>query len=615
MSTLSPHRVRERAAGARAVLLGAFVLLAGSFFKAQIIDREGYRLQSATNRLREVRLAAPRGTIFDRYGNIIAENEPGYSIKLFAPSEDSLRAVLARIRKLIPFDSSAEEQVLRRYAGARYQPALLTGTASFEDVSRLEEHRYLLPGLVVQTEPRRVYRTRGAVAHLVGYVGEVSEGDLAEERFPGARLGTIAGRDGLEQEYDSLLRGVEGSRYIEVDARGRMVREDAATFFVAPIPGSPIRTTIDLPLQVFIDSLWQAALPGTRGAMIAMTPDGEILALYSAPTFDPNAFVGGIPGRTWAELTRDPAKPLFNRATRGKYPPASPFKLATAAIALKRGIVAFGTRMPEPCRGGLQYGNRFFRCWKREGHGSLDLTGAIALSCDVYFYQLGLRIGLSNLLEEGTRLGFGKRTGVDLGSEVEPTYPPSTAYYDRFYGPRRWSSAVTLNLAIGQGENDQSLVGMTQFYAALAGNGTAEPPHVVRPPAGARSRGLGLTTAQLEGLRTSMMDVVRRGTAAASGGRELNVAGKTGTAQNPHGKDHGWFIAFAPADNPKIVIGSIMEFALHGSSVAPHVVRVIRRYLSRFDPTLARARVNVAVQQDSAPRVVEVPVDTTGAGR
>ncbi|MGQ0703475.1 MAG: penicillin-binding protein 2 [Gemmatimonadales bacterium] len=610
MSSFTSERLRERTTRIRAILLGAFLLLAAAFFRAQVVEVSGYRLQSAKNRLRQVPLLAPRGEILDREGRVIADNVPGYTVKLFAPSADSLRAVLRRIATLVPLDSGAMETIVRRFQGARYQPALVFSGARFEAVSRLEENRYLLPGLVVQTEPRRVYTGGPAVAHLVGYVGEVSEEELKRGRFLGARMGSIIGRDGLEQQYDSVLRGIDGIRYTEVDARGRMVREEVATGSLPPIRGLPIKTSIDLSLQLFVDSLWRAALPDTRGAIMAMTPTGEVLALYSAPTFDPNDFIGGIDPTRWAELNTDSARPLLNRALRGTYPPASTFKLALAVMALRRGVADFDTQMPQPCRGGYQFGNRFFRCWKREGHGTLSLMGAIRHSCDTYFYQLGLRLGLPYFLEEGTRLGFSERTGIDLGSESRSFFPPNTAYYDRVRGPRGWTNAVTLNLAIGQGENAQSLVNLMRFYAALAGDGQLRQPYLVQQIPDRSPISLGLVPHQLEGIRTSLAEVVRAGTAAASGGQEINVAGKTGTAQNPHGKDHGWFIGFAPADNPRVVVGAIMEFKEHGSSVAPYVVQVIRRYLAERDPALARARLRFPVVEDSVPRPTDIGPDT-----
>ena len=609
MSAFTSERLRERTTITRVVLGLVFFVLAGAFFRAQVLEVNAYRLASEKNRLRQVMLLAPRGEILDREGRVIADNVPGYTVKLFAPSADSLRAVLGRLGTMVPFDSTDVQTVVRRYESAPYQPALVFSGARFETVSRLEENRYALPGLVIQTEPRRIYPGGKAVAHVVGYVGEVSDDELKRDRFPNSRMGSIVGRDGLEQQYDGDLRGTDGVRFTEVDARGRMVREEVEAASLTPIRGLPIRTTIDLPLQLYIDSLWSAALPGTRGAMVAMTPKGEILALYSAPAFDPNDFVGGIASDKWGLLNTDEAKPLMNRAVRGIYPPASPFKLALTVMALRRGIATFDTHMPEPCRGGYQYGNRFFGCWRREGHGSLDLAGAIRQSCDTYFYQLGLRLGLPYVLEEGTKLGFGERSGIDIGHEVRPIWPANTAYYDRLRGPRGWTNAVTLNLSIGQGENSQTLINMMRFYAALAGDGVMTAPYLVKR-ADSTKVSLGLDSAQLAGIRSALSDVVQRGTAAASGGREIDMAGKTGTAQNPHGPDHGWFIGFAPATNPQIVVGSIMEFKLHGTVVAPYVAQVIRRYLTERNPDLSKAKVRFQAVEDSVPAPKEILQDS-----
>jgi penicillin-binding protein 2 len=422
-------------------------------------------------------------------------------------------------------------------------------------------------------------------------------------------MGNIVGKDGLELEYDRVLRGQNGVRYIEVNARHRMVREEGAAPPVAPIAGEPIRTTLDLALQLYVDSLWTADI-AYNGSLVAVDPAGEILAFYSAPSFDPNQFVGGISDSIWRHYNEDPAKPLLNRVLRGRYPPASPFKLATVAMALRRGLVNPDSYMPEPCRGGMQYGNRFFRCWKPEGHGYQNLVGAVATSCDVYFYQLGLRLGVRTILEEGHALGFSEATGIDLPKEVSSSMPGSTAWYDQRYGPRGWSQAASLNLAIGQGENDQTLLNMVRFYQGLAGDGRLIAPHLVEPRAGATPRDLGLTPEHLRLLRRSMAEVVQSGTAAASRGREINMAGKTGTAQNPHGEAHGWFIGYAPADDPKIVVGAFFEFGLHGSSVAPYVARVIRRYLESVDPSLRGATIRVEFPADTAPRSLPVVPDT-----
>jgi penicillin-binding protein 2 len=427
------------------------------------------------------------------------------------------------------------------------------------------------------------------------------------------------GKAGLERAYDDTLRGAEGVRYIEVNARGRLVREEASTATLPPTPGRPILTTIDLDLQRYIDSIWPA---GVRGAMVAMTPSGEVRALYSAPSYDPNAFVGGISTAVWRSLNSDAAKPLLNRAMIGRYPPASPFKLAVAAMGLKRGLIGFDTHMPLPCSGGMQLGNRYFRCWKKEGHGSLDLVGAVAASCDVYFYQLGLRLGLEAILKDGVLLGFRDPSGIDLPSEQRPIYPATTAYFDKLYGPRNWSPpATTLNFSIGQGENTQTLINMVRFYEGLAGDGQSEQPYVVRRDPNAETHDFGLTAAQLLGLRRALTAVAERGTASAiinatpgSHAKVLQIAGKTGTAQNPHGLDHRWFIAMAPADQPELIVGGIMEnVGLHDPLVVRNVYLALRRYVLGPDSSGAAVKVQISIPEDAGV-VLPAPGDDQAPG-
>ncbi len=610
MNGFDSYQVRRRASAARWVLSFAFAVLIGAFFRTQVIQHDKYQLRAETNRLRAIPLEPPRGAILDWKGEIVAENLPGFAVKLLAPSTDSLRAVLHRVARVVPIDTGSLPDIERRWRAARYQPVVVIGDATFETVSRLEEHRAVLPGLIIQSEPKRVYPRGQAVAHLVGYVSEVTETDLENKRFPDATLGSIVGKAGLEREYDSILRGRAGVRYAEVNARGRLVREDVGTASLAPVAGKPLVTTIDLDLQRFIDSIWP---PGVLGAMIAMTPKGEIRALYSAPTYDPNLFVGGISSADWRRLNGDPARPLLNRAINGRYPPASPFKLATAAMALKRGIIDFNTHMPVPCSGGYRLGNRVFKCWKKEGHGSLDLVGAVAQSCDVYFYQVGQRLGLDHIVEEGAAMGFAGRSGIDLPSEQMSIYPTTTAYFDSLYGPRNWSAPATiLNFSIGQGENTQTLINMVQFYQALAGDGRDVPPHLVKPRPGIAGHDLGLSDQQLRVLRRSLIAVLEQGTGARSRRQGLQIAGKTGTAQQARGKkDHGWFIGFAPAEEPQLVVGAIMEEAEHGSLVGPYVANALVRYILGPDTVAAAPRRAVVVQEaferDSAPRPEEIP--------
>ena len=596
-----PFVLALRAAVARNGLIAVFLLLLGSFFRLQVLQHDRYRLKSESNRLRAIPLAAPRGLILDRHGAVIAENVPGYSVSLLADDEASLRRMLRTLQPLLPLDSAETERVVSRFVSAPYQPVVLVKDAPFGLVSRLEEHRVELPGLVIETEPKRDYPDSSMVAHLVGYVGEVTQQEL-EGIHSGRKPGALVGKDGLERQYDSTLTGSDGVRFVEVDALGRVVREQGAASTLQAVPGRVLHTTIDLALQRYVASIFP---PGRRGAIVAMDPwTGDILALYSSPAYDPNAFVGGIAPELWDTLNTDPSRPLLDRAIAARYPPASTFKLATTVMALRDGAVTFASHMPEPCRGGFQYGNRFFKCWEPRGHGSLNLEQAIAASCDAYFYQLGLRLSVKAILAGGAYLGFGARSGIDLPGELRPAFPDS-GYYDRVYGRNGWTQAVALNLAIGQGENAQTPINMVRFYATLANGGRLVRPHILAgtlPPLGT----VDLSDTTFLAIREALIAVVERGTARAVRLASLKLAGKTGTAQNPQGPNHGWFIGFAPADHPQIVVGGVMEGVGHGTAVAPYVARVIERYVLGPDTT-ARGRA-----ADNVP--LAVPEDTSTGG-
>ena len=601
MNAFHPHLLDQRIRGARLIVWAVMGVILLAFFRTQILGHGKFQLQSETNRLRPIPLPAPRGVITDRNGRVLAENVPGYAVALLPGPERDLRAALGLIGQIVKLDSGAVDRILQRHRRLPYHPAVVLPDASYEVVAALEERRLLIPGLVIQTEPKRYYPDSGLAAHLVGYVGEITETELASGRHGTVRPGGLVGKDGLERIYDDSLRGSDGVRFVEVSARGGMVREADEAPALQPLPGMPLHTSIDLDLQRYIATIFPA---GQRGAVLAMNPNtGEILALYSAPGYDPNAFVGGVDPRYWRSLNENPAHPLLNRAIQARYAPGSIWKLAMATMALKRGIITSRSHMPIPCRGGLPYGNRFFRCWKAQGHGDLSLTDAIAHSCDVYFYQLGLKITLASLLEDANAWGFRRRTGIDLPGEIASEFPTGTEYYDRLYGPRRWTSAVTLNLAIGQGENAQTLVSMVRLYQMLATSGESRTPYVVRPRE-APNASFDIGSDQLGILRNAMLSVVERGTARASRLAEIAIAGKTATAQNPHGPDHGWFVGFAPAEKAEIVVGAIIEFSRHGSSVAPLVSRVIARYLGA-DATLANT-MRLVLPSDSAPDPIQI---------
>jgi penicillin-binding protein 2 len=575
-----PNEIARRARIASWALVGIFALLLSAFFKTQVVNYAKYSQQSETNRLREVPLPAPRGIIYDRNNQVIAENVPGYTVSILASSSDSLRAALTRLSAIIPLPAEQIDLAVRRYLRARNRPTAILSDASFDVVSVLEERRIDFPGLIIQSAPKRYYPDGAAVASFVGYVGEVTESELTMPRYQGYKTGQQVGKNGLEREYESRLRGREGVRFVEVDALGRVVREAGARDEVPAQAADPLYTNIDLPLQRFTAQIFGDSL---QGGAIAIDPKtGGVLALYSAPSYNPNSFIGGIPPELWKALNSDPRRPLFNKVTQGRYPPGSTWKLATAAIGLERGLVTLDDHMPTPCTGGYQFGNRYFRCWDPKGHGSLTLAGAIEKSCDVYFYQLGLKIGLSSLVGGGIKLGARDKTGIDLPDESRPTFPYADAvnYYNRKYGPRGWSQAVLLNLSIGQGENSQTVVNMARFYTALATDGSAAKPEIVKDKP-ERAQILQLAPEQLAGLRAALAGVITHGTAGSAAIQGVVLAGKTGTAQNAQDPlhHHAWFVGFAPAGDPKIVVAVMLEFGGHGTRAARIASKIIESYL------------------------------------
>ncbi len=570
-----PNAILRRARLARGLVFASFVALGGAFFRAQVLQNAEYVLQSENNRLREVPLPGARGTIYDRHGEVIAENLPGYSVSILSPTEDSLRSALTTLSKVIQIDSAQQELAVRRFRRARTRPAVIFNDASFQVVSVLEERRVEFPGLIIQSSPKRYYPDGAAMAALIGYTGEISEEDLSKPKYESYKAGQQVGRTGLELQYEAQLRGKEGRRFVEVDARNRVVRDAGVRPDEQPEAPPALRTNIDLDLQRYSHEYFGDSL---RGAVVALDPKtGGVLTLYSAPSYDINKFIGGVSSSFYESLRVDPHKPLVNRAITGMYAPASTWKLATAVIGLERGLVTMETRMQTPCTGGYYYG-RVFKCWDKRGHGDVTLAQAIAKSCDVYFYQLGLKIGLSNLLAGGVKLGFAEKTQIDLPSERKPTWFENTSYFDRKYGARGWNRSVVLSLSIGQADNAQTPVSMARFYTALATDGSAATPQIVsREPE--RKQILNLDKTQLAGIQLALADVVSRGTAAGAQIQGLTIAGKTGTAQVNGQLDNAWFVGYAPANDPKIVVAIIIEEGLHGSTAARVATKLMERYL------------------------------------
>lgn len=578
-----PNEIARRGRATTIALCVGFVLLIGAFFRTQVIQHQKYALQSEENRLRPIPLPAPRGIIYDRVGQIIAENLPAYSVSITAPTVDSLRASLARLSSVLQLSGDQIDAAIRRFRRAPTRPTVIVSDASIDVVSVLEEHRLDYPRLIIQSVPKRYYPDAEAVASFVGYTGEITESELNLPDYEGYKPGQQIGKGGLEKQYEARLHGREGVRFDEVDARGRPVRGEGPRPDLVPEGAPPLYTNIDLDLQKFAVSVFGDSL---QGGVVALDPNtGGVLALYSAPSFDPNKFTGGIPAEYYKQLLTDERRPLVNKAVQGRYPPGSTFKLATAVTGLEDGLVGINEHMPVSCTGGFQYGSRYFHCWEKRGHGSLSLAGAIKHSCDVYFYQLGLKIGLSRLIAGGISLEFRDKSGIDLPEENTARFPYAVDYYNKKYG-RNWSNAETLNLAIGQGANSQTVVNMAKFYTALATDGIASKPQIVRGTP-VRRQIYKLTREQDSAVRVALAGVVEEGgTAAASAIQGVALAGKTGTAQNPGKADHGWFVGFAPAGAPKIVVAVLLEFGQHGSRAAHIASAIIAHYL-HVEPTSA----------------------------
>ena len=588
-----PNDIARRSRVAGLLLLATFVWLGSAFFRTQVSRHDAFALQSRNNRLREVPLPAPRGIIYDRHQRVIAESVPGYTVLLTierargvtrAGLEDSLRATLRRLGEIIPYDSTQIEGAVRRYQRDPARPVVVMSDADFAVVSVLEERVGDFPGLVVQAAPKRYYPDGPVVGALVGYTGEISESELASPDYQGYKAGQQIGKSGLEREYEEVLRGREGMSFIEVDARGRVVRREGVRPDLQPEAAPPLTTNIDLELQRFMYAEFERDTSLTGGAIAIDPRTGGVLALHSNPTYDPNKFIGGIASDEYAVLRDDPRRPLHNKVIQGRYPPASTFKLVVSAIGMERGVVDLDTHMPIPCTGGMWVGNRYFRCWDRRGHGNVTLRGAIAKSCDVYFYQLGARLGIDAMLASGVRVGMGERTGIDLPNEQRPIWPADLRYFNEKYGARGWTrQSVVTNLSIGQGENTQTVANMARMYAALATDG-ATPKLEIVAKAPERTPAFRLSPEQLQQLRMAMLDVVSsRGTAGLSAIRGINVAGKTGTAQTGRvgERDHAWFVGFAPAEDPQIVVALFIEHGEHGSDAARYASRIIEAYLKR----------------------------------
>jgi penicillin-binding protein 2 len=574
------------------IVVCTVVLLVRLWF-LQAVKGDYYYEQAENNRIRPVKLRPPRGIIYDRYGRPIVENVLTFDVSLVPedmPDLDTTINKLSSIIEVSPADIRAE---LDDAAPVRtkYEPVKVREEAPWSEVAMVEAHQEDLPGAIIEPEHRRHYPYGGLASHQLGYIGKVRPSQIKRGRQD---LGLLTGQMGIEKVYDRYLSGIAGKRMIQVNAAGRKVKELGIE---EPKPGTDLYLTLDLDAQ----KAAERALGDRTGAVVAMDPNtGEVLALASHPNYDPNLFPRGISPQDWARLMNDPSHPLYNRAIQSAYPPGSTFKIVVALAGLEYGVI--NTTEKIQCNGSLKGGKHTFRCWNRSGHGPIAFHDAIVESCDVYFYTLGQRIGWDRVAEFARKLGLGSLTGIDLPDEREGLIP--TEAWKEKRTRVRWYAGDTYINSIGQGFVLVSPLQACQMISTVANGGTVFRPHLLKET---RNRETGkikmfepevvsrlrLDPTALDEVRRALVGVVNEpgGTAHRAQSEFAVVAGKTGTAQviaqkipgtrlTERTQDHAWFVAYAPADNPKIAVAVLVEHGGHGGgAAAPVAKQVIEEYL------------------------------------
>jgi penicillin-binding protein 2 len=589
-----------------AALLGAaFAIFELRLFQLQVVEAQELRERSLRNSVRTVRLEAPRGEIVDREGRTLADTRSARELTVVPNDLQRREVTFAALAQLLERDvGELGERVGSPRGNARFRPVRLVGDLDYTQLARIETHRFALPGVGTHVRPLRNYPEAALGAHALGTLGEIRGDQLEKEAWADYRMGDVIGQTGLEAELEAALRGEAGGRNIVVDAAGREVEELER---VEPEPGSRVVLTLDLDLQ---RAAWEAfhdvpeGEPPKMGSAVAIdVHTGDVLALVSLPSFDPNAFAGGIDAATWKALTSDAWDPLQNRAIHNHYPPGSTHKVIVAAALLEEKVITPQSRVF--CPGSFRYGGRTYRCWKKEGHGSVDLVRAIQQSCDVFFYTYGVQLGIDRMARIAKSFGLGKPTGLGLSGEASGLVP-SSEWKERRFG-ERWYPGETVSASIGQGYNLYTPIQLAVSYAAIASGEEIQPRLVLRvegkdgvhesPPA--KRTPVPVAPEHLALVRRGMTAVVEEpgGTGARARVPGVRVAGKTGTAQvvrleHTEGmaehaipvkyRDHAWFGAFAPADAPEIAVGVFVEHGLHGSSGAgPVAQRILARYFEK----------------------------------
>jgi penicillin-binding protein 2 len=596
-------------------ILGASILcaiclsiLVGRLWYLQIVRGSFFRDRSENNRLRTIFIPSPRGVIADRHGEALVRNRPSFNIELVVEDAPNVSQVVADVATLVGEDAQVlQDRLGNQNKRRRFEPKVLLRDVSRDVVAQVSAQRHRLPGVIVSVVPVREYPYGASSAHAVGYLREISAEQLKSTAYQGYRAGDMVGQSGIESALEHYLRGERGAQAVIVNARGTKIGE---AFFQPEIPGSDVHLTIDRQLQ----QVAERALEGRRGAVVAMhAQTGEILAMASAPAFEPALFTGEIAKEVWADLTDPKSTKLSNRALQGAFPPGSVFKMFVAAAALSEGVTDNNERTF--CPGFLRFGKRAFRCHKHSGHGHTALYDALVQSCDVYFYTIGQRLGVDRIHEYAHNLfGFGEPINVE-GFDESSGLVPSTqwkATYFRSPQDKRWYPGETLPVAIGQGAVLATPLQVARAMAALVNGGRLLHPRIVskvvasdgrileqRSGASQVMRVVDIDPAILSEIKRGMIGVVedKRGTgkrAALPKESGIGVGGKTGTAQvasresGLDHEDHAWFAGFAPADNPQIVVVALVENGGHGGEVAAPVTRaVLMQYFGVQEPKAA----------------------------
>jgi penicillin-binding protein 2 len=602
------------------VIIVVFSVIFSRLWYLQIIKGDYFKNLSENNRIRIQEVPAPRGILYDREGTPLVDSFPSFDVSLYRQDVPDMQALVPALTRVLSTDSEKLQAKLDAARGASpFQPLKLKTDITRQELAMLETRRLDLPGIMVDVVIRRNYPYGNLASHLFGYLGEINQEELEREEYVNHKIGYLIGKYGIEQKFELDLMGENGGRQIEVNAMGRKVR---VLENLEPNPGNNLFLTLDLELQKAAEE----AMSGKRGAVVAMDPQsGDILALTSKPDFDPNLFARGISPENWKSLIGNPANPLQNRATQGQYPPGSVFKIVIATAGLEEKVITPETSFH--CSGVLQFGDREYLCWKKEGHGRIALRQAIVESCDVYFYQLGLRLGVDRIAKYAFDMGLGHITGFPLGQEKPGLIPTSTWKMKRFGIP--WQGGETLSTAIGQGYNLVTPLQMAATLSAMVNGGKFYQPRIVRsiqaphgevikefPPL--VSKHIQISPETLEFIREALWGVVN--SPGGTGGRAriegFNVAGKTGTAQvvqrregrsepsSPEQEDHAWFVCFAPAWNPEITVVALVEHGGHGGAAAAPVARkVLESYYQRPKKILP-SHLKVA-QETSRPAIEE----------